>query len=306
MSAAPAAPALLVQRPAVLSREPIDPRTALGRLFAIRASTARPRDERAPSAPRRLGPLAPALALLPPRERERVEVIAAWTSALFATAGEEGAPAQRIERLNRSAYLVARALAGVQVPSPFAVELAAESARRTLPRRALDTLLAEARRAATHPDASTPADWEVRTREIAGALAEALLGYPPTPATIDAATGILRLVRLLGVTATLADGRFHLPLEAPPTTNGRPADHELAAAIAEECEAIHQLLLRGARGVGEVPLTFRAALAGALALALRLLGEIEQQPEALLSRPVRLGRLATAWTLYRIRREKLT
>jgi len=300
---AAAAPPLVVRRPAILSREPIDPATALGRLFAIRPVLSA--GERDGAAAQQLGPLSPALSLLPSRERGRAELLAIWGSALFLTAEETGPASARIERLNRSAYLLARALARQRVPSPFAVALAGESERRTMPRRALDALLAEARKSAVQPDPSTPADWEVRTREIAGAVAESLLGATPTPATVDAASGILRLVRLLRVTDERRAGRFHLPIEAPPTLAGHPAEDDLAGAIAEECEAIHQLLLRGARGVGEVPLTFRAALAGALALGLRLLGKVEEQPRSLLVRPLRLGRLETAWTLHRIRREKL-
>jgi hypothetical protein len=133
---------------------------------------------------------------------------------------------------------------------------------------------------------------------VGGAVAAATIGDEPTAATLDAATGLLRLARLLRVPAAAAVGGFPLPLaEAADSREGR------VAAIAAECDAIHQLLLRGARAIGEVPLTFRGALAGAMALALRLLGRIESHPEALLSRPVRLGRLERAWTLWRVRRE---
>jgi hypothetical protein len=78
----------------------------------------------------------------------------------------------------------------------------------------------------------------------------------------------------------------------------------MLAAVAEECEAIHPLLLRGARAVGEVPLTFRAALAALLALSIRLLGRIEARPDDLLAGRVRLGRFERAWTLRQARRER--
>jgi hypothetical protein len=302
---AAAPPALLVRRPALLSREPIDPATAIGRLFAAGEVGRAPRGERAATAAGTLGPLAASLSLLPRRERERADLLAAWASALFATAHEGDRVERRIERLHRSAYLVARALAGARVASPFAARLGAESARRTLPRAALDALLAEARRSVREPHPSTPADWEVRTRTLAAAAAGALLGVPPTPAITDAAAGLLRLVRLLAVPRELAERRFHLPLAAPPRADPAAAEPFMKDAIADECEAVHQLLLRGARGVGEVPLTFRAALAGALALALRLLGHVEQNAGRMLVRPVRLGRVEVAWTLFRIRRQPL-
>ena len=301
-----APPALLVRQPAVLSREPIDPATAIGRLFAPEDAGRVARGERPATAATTLGPLAPALALLPRRERERADLLAAWAHALFATANEGDRVERRIERLHRSAYLVARALAGARVASPFAARLGAESARRSLPRPALDFVLAEARRMVRDPHATTPADWEVRTRALAAAAAGALLGAAATPAITDAAAGLLRLVRLLTVPDELAARRFHLALEAPPLVGSAVAEPAMTDAIADECEAIHQLLLRGARGVGEVPLTFRAALAGALALALRLLGHVEERPGSLLlGRPVRLGRCEVAWTLFRIRRQPL-
>jgi hypothetical protein len=299
-----APPGLLLQRPAVLSREPIDPETAVGRLFAPGAGLRSPRGERPATAASALGALAPALALVPRRERERADLLAAWTHALFATAREGDRVERRIERLHRSAYLVARALAGARVPSPFAARLGAESARRNLPRPSLDALLAEARRAVREPRATTPADWEERTRTIAAAAAAALLSVAPTPAIVDAAAGLLRLARLLEVPSELAEHRFHLPLEGAPSA-GSAAEPAMTDAIADECEAIHQLLLRGARGVGEVPLTFRAGMAGALALALRALGHIEEHPARLLRQPVRLGRLDVAWTLFRLRRQPL-
>lgn len=299
------APALRLRLPAVLSREPIDPTTALGRLFAPDTAVPVRRGAAPSAAARQLGPLAPALRLLPRRERERAETLAAWGAALFATAREGDRAERRLVRLHRSAYLVARALAGDPVPAAFARRLAAESARRTLPRAALDALLATARREIETPIGSTPADWEARTRELAAAIAEAMLGAPPTAPTVDAAAGLLRLARLLGVPAELAARRFHLPIEAPPSADGLPDATALATAVTEECEAIHPLLLRGARGVGEVPLTFRRGLAAALALGLRLLGRLEAHPGDLAVRAPRLGRLAAAWLLWQIRREPL-
>lgn len=293
---------LRLGRPAQLSAEPIDPATAIGQLFAPQPPARRPRGELSPLAAAG-GPLLPALALLPARERGRASLLAAWCRALFATADEGDRVERRIERLHRSAYVLARALAGQAVASPFAVALADESARRLLPRPALDALLAAARRAVRQPQASTPADWEVRSREVATAIAGAMLGAEASPSTCDAAAGLLRLLTLAAVPQALRERRFHLPIELPPTSAGTAPEAALATAVADECEAIHQLLLRGARGVGEVPLTFRATLAALLAMALRLLGRIEENPARLLRQPLRLGRLESAWVLWQIRRE---
>jgi hypothetical protein len=290
---------LRLRRPALFSSEPLDPSTALGRLFALDGAASDRCSGRmlVEVARRRLGELAPALDLLPQRERERVGVLAAWIDAIFATGGEHDLPAERRERLDRSAFLIARALAGETVDPPFARRFAVESARREFGRRALDGLLAEARRRIDSPGADIGnSDAALR---LGAAAAEALVGDEPSAATVDAAGALLRLSRLARVPAAVAVGAF-------PLIFGSDAAESVdlrTAAIAEECDAIHQLLLRGARSIGEVPLTFRAAIAGAMALALRLLGRIESQPGALLARPVQLGHFERIWTLWRVRRE---
>lgn len=290
---------LHLRRPALFSSEPLDPSTALGRLFALdgAASDRFSGHVLVEIARRRLGELAPALELLPRRERERVGVVAAWLDAIFATGCEHDLPAERRERLDRSAFLVARALAGETVDSPFAQRFAAESARRAFGRRALDGLLAEARQRIDAPGADIAVS--ASALRLGAAAAEALVGDEPSAATVDAAGALLRLSRLARVPAAVAVGAFPLIFGSDAA-----ASVELrTAAVAEECDAIHQLLLRGARSIGDVPLTFRAAIAGAMALALRLLGRIESQPAALLARPIRLGRLERIWTLWRVRRE---
>ena len=290
---------LRLRRPALFSSEPLDPSTALGRLFALDADTSERFSGRVlvEVARRRLGELAPALELLPRRERERVGVLAAWVDAIFSTGGEHDLPAERRERLDRSAFRIARALAGETVDPPFARRFAAESARREFGRRALDGLLAEARQRIDAPgadigDSASPL-------RLGAAVAEALVGDEPSAATVDAAGALIRLSRLARVPAAVAVGAFPLLFG----TEAAASAELRTAAIAEECDAVHQLLLRGARSIGEVPLTFRAAIAGAMALALRVLGRIESQPAALLARPVRLGRFERIWTLWRVRRE---
>ena len=159
-------------------------------------------------------------------------------------------------------------------------------------------LLAEARRGIERAGLAT--DDEAALLRVGAAAAESLIGEAPSASTVDAAAALLRLAHFVRLPAAMAVGLFPLPLHES-AASGR--DQARIAAIAAECDAIHQMLLRGARCIGEVPLTFRAAIAGATALALRLLGRIEAHPGALLSRPVRLGRLERIWTLWRVRRE---
>jgi phytoene/squalene synthetase len=295
---------LVVRRPALFDPSPLDRSTALGVLFdpSWRDETRRP----AARATRRLlGPLGPAFDLLPSLERRRAATLAVWIESLFANAREGDRVDRRIERLHRSAFTLARALAGERSAAPFAQRFADEARRRSFPRHSLDGLLAEARAAIRQPIASTPEEWEIRSRALSAVIAEALVGEMPSPATIEAANAFVRLIRLTRIPVDSAAG-FHLPVESPPTFSGAPPREAMIAAISEECEEIHRMALRGARALGEVPLTYRTTLSAMLALGLRLLGKIEAHPGAFLEGRVRLGRVERAWTVWRSRRERFS
>jgi len=304
----PARAAARTSLPDLLSEQPLDPVTALGRLFApapdVAAAAALGRW--VAGAPERLlGELADAARLLPAHERERAAILAAWAEALVATAGERDDAQQRLARLHRSAYLVARALGGEPSPSPFVRAFVAESQRRSFTRSALDALLEAARAVLAEPRAATRGDWDRRAQALAGAFAAALLGAEPTPAALDAAAALYRLGCLRALPGALAAGRTCLPLADLPEPLQYRSREELAAAIAAECESVRPLLLRGARAVAEAPLTFVRPLAFLLEVGLQLLSEIEVHPQALLDRQPRLGWWRRRRATWRARRERL-
>jgi hypothetical protein len=283
---------LVERRPALFEPGPLEPASALGRLFGAEWI-----DRSEEEAAALLGDWRPALGLLPRRERRRAALLALWLAALRATA-REGDPAERRrERLNRSSFLLAKSLAGERSASPFAALLAAESAARTVPRRALDLLLADARAGLDGAPPPVLALRRARAELVGGATAEALLGHEPSPAIVDAAAALLRLALL----ARLAQGRSEraplLPL-APP--GAEPA--ALVAAVLGEAADVRAQLLRGARALAEVPLGYRRALAYLTTAALDLVGRIEEHPAELLRRPPRAGRLRRLFTLWRARR----
>ncbi|GMU66630.1 MAG: hypothetical protein AMXMBFR36_29040 [Acidobacteriota bacterium] len=293
---------------ALLADRPIDPATALGRLFApaheVAAEVALVATVAA--APRRLlGDAADALRLLPQRERERAAILAAWFEALGATAGEGDPVEARLARLHRSAYLLARGLAGEPSDAPFVRAFAAENERRSFTRPALDTLIAGARRAIEHPRPAHAAEWEARLAESGGAFATALAGTAASPATIEAVAALARLHALAALPVGLAAGRCQLPVEALPEPLQYRTRQEIAAAVAGECDALRPQMLRGARALAEVPLTFRRALAWLLSTGFDLLGRIEVHPEALAAAPARLSWWTRHATLWRIRRQPL-
>lgn len=294
--------------PELLADRPIEPRSALGRLFAPADDAVRElaMARALAEAPRRLlGELADAVELLPPFERARVAVLAAWVEALFDTAHEADPLERRLAHLHRSAFLIARALAGEPSESPFVRAFVAESARRSFTRPALDSLLAAARERAETPRPATRPEAAARAFDLGAALVTALVGAPASPAAVEAATALVRLLALRRLPAALGAGRVALPVEDLPEPLQYRSLEEVAAAAAAECEAIRPILLRGARALGEVPLTFRRPLAYLLSTALDLLGQIEVQPEALARREPRLGWWARRITLWRIRRQPI-
>jgi len=270
--------------------------------FAAEAAIA----EHVAAAPRRLlGEMAEAVRLLPGRERERAAILAAWLEALFATAAEPDPLPRRTARINRSAYLLARALAGEPSDAPFVRAFAAEAGRRSFTRPALDALLGAARERAAISRPASRADWETWARAVGESIAAALVGTRPTSATIDAAAGLYRLFALRALGTDLASGRCRLPIETLPEPLQYRSREELTRAAAAECEAIRPLLLRGARALGEVPLTFRRPLAFLLSGAIAILGEIEVHPEALAGRAPRLGWWSRRTALWRLRRQAI-
>lgn len=289
-----AGPATRPELPALLAPTPWEAGTALGRWLAPAAPTDEVALERAAGleARARLGDFAPALALLPPRERRRAELLCAWTAALADTAREEGEREARLARLNRGAFHLARALAGEPAESAFLRLLAAEAARRSFGRAPLDGLLAAVRATLDAPRPPDAAGLAAGAQGLAKAFAAALAGAELPASALDLAAGLLRLGRLLGLPGELARGRCPLPADALPDPLQYRRTEEIGAAVAAEAEALRPLLLRGARAAAEVPLTFRRPLVFAVPAALELVGAIEERPQELARRAPRLS----AWS----------
>jgi len=279
------------ERPSLFAERPWDPGTALGAWLAPSGPAAEEALETRASrlATEALGPLAAALRLAPERERRRFELLFVWTDALLATADEPDGPAERAERLNRAAFLVARGLAGETVASAFLTLLVAEARRRAFGRKPLDRLLAAGRDAAAAPRPADAAELERRAQEVAGAFLEALFGAPPTAAAADAGAGLLRLARLARLATHHAAGRSPLPADELADPIRYRSEEEIGAAVTAECERLHPLLLRGARAIAEVPLSYRRPFVFLLPLALELAAAIEERPRAVASRPPRLS-----------------
>ncbi|MCB9378368.1 MAG: hypothetical protein H6511_06340 [Holophagales bacterium] len=275
------------ERPSLFAERPWDPATALGAWLGPSGPAAEEaleaRAERL--AAQALGPLAAALRLAPERERRRFELLFVWTEALLATAHEADGPAERAERLNRAAFLLARGLAGEPAAGAFLALLVAE-ARRRIRAQAARPPLRRAR--ATAADPPTP---QARAPRAGGGrrLLEALFGAPPTPAAADAGAGLVRLARLARLERHHAAGRSPLPAGELADPIRYRSEDEVGRAVTAECERLHPLLLRGARAVAEVPLSYRRPFVFLLPLSLELAAAIEERPLEVARRPPRLS-----------------
>jgi len=280
--------AALRERPALFERPTWSPESAAAKLFES-GDEAHCLQHVGELAAARLGDFARVLTLLTERESHRATLLLAFADALADLARADAPTSERVENLNRVAYRTARALRGEPTPSAFLRLFAAEARRRSFTRGALDELFASTRVAARSPRPEDGADLDIRARELGEALATALLGAAPTPAVVDLAAGLLRLAALQRLSLDLARRTAPLPASDLAEPVQYRTEDEIAAAVSRECGALHNLLLRGARAVGEVPLTFRRPVAFALPVAIALLGIIEERPRAIARGVRRVG-----------------
>jgi len=294
-------------RPAVFDRPTWSAESPAGRLFsrppgsgdelALLRSCLRMAGERA-------GDFSPALELLPAREQERAALLLALTGALFATATGAGSPESRVGDLDRIAFAIARALRGessTQEDESFVRRLAAESRRRSFTRQALDDLFDAARVVARRRRPETAEALALRAHVLSDAFTTALFGAAPTPAVVDLGAGLLRLRALQSLSEDLRGHHCALPESALAEPVQYRTPEEVGAAVEHECGELRQLLLKGARAAGEVPLSFRRPVAFLLPVALSLLGLLEDRPPELVRRAPTVGKWALRRAYWRAR-----
>jgi len=234
-----------------------------------------------------LGDFAPALLLLPPAERRRVQALVAYARTLFDFARQRGVEGERLSEINRWEFALESALGGAPAGQPVFVGMAREQARRPWPADALDELAACARRRATRARPSTPAQADADAQRLARAVATALLGMPPPPEVVTFAGALVRLYALQNLGPEAASRRLPLPESELP--EGEESPERLLAAALAECVRLRPRLLKAPRGLVELPPGYRRAAMFALLAGLRLLTAIEDGDAAFLADPPRIG-----------------
>ena len=209
-----------------------------------------------------LGDMAPALVLVKPAERYRCQVLATWLQTLFDFAGQPGVEGERLSALNRLEFALEQALDGEPIGQPVFLGMAAEESRRPWSRRALDSMMAAARRRIVRPRLQTVDEVDVETSELARAVVGALVGEACEPPVVALGAAILRLRYLLDLGAAMRRDRAALAIsELPSRADLREVvDQErLDAAVCSELARIRPAL-EDARVAGAVPSDFRTAV----------------------------------------------
>lgn len=254
-----------------------------------------------------LADFAPALVFLAPEERRRAQAFLAYGRTLFDFARQCGVEGERLAEINRFEFTLETALSGRAVGQPIFVGMAEAHARRPWPEAALAGLAAAARRRATRERPGSTAEADADAERLAGAVAAALLGEPPSAELRSFAAALVRLHALQNLGPESRANRLALPVaevaDGSTTAAGEAAADPgvLLAAARRECERLRPRLLGAPRGLAGLPEGYRRAAVFALLAGLRLLTVIEDGGGEILARPPRLGLLARLALLARAR-----
>lgn len=157
---------------------------------------------------------APALLLLAPPERRRVQALLAYTRTLFDFASQRGVEGERLAQINRWEFDLERALSGEPPGQPVFVGLAREEALRPWPRPALAALGKAARRRVLEERPVPLAQAPELARALAAAFVEALLDSPPSAAIAELAAALVQVRALQDLPAAIDRRRLAEELSA--------------------------------------------------------------------------------------------
>jgi len=121
---------------------------------------------------------APALILLKPADRRRVQALATYVFTLFDFARQTGVEGERLAAINRWEFALESALDGETPGQPAFVLMSATEAERPWNRDALDAITREARSRAIEPRPRKENDHRQTTERLGAALLDAVLGEP--------------------------------------------------------------------------------------------------------------------------------
>lgn len=246
---------------------------------------------------------APALTLLPATERRRVQTVTTYAFTLFDFARQSGLEGERLSQINRWEFSLEAALTGDPPGQPVFVQIAQLEQRIPWSRDGFDRLLSAARRRATVRRPRTAEVAERDSVELGGALAEVLIGEPPSADLEAMAAALVRILSLRMLGEDLRRRQARLPVnELPDSWRMTSDDPEvLAQAIQSECTRIRPWLLRSARALPDLQSDYRRCGKYLLLAGVRLLNLLEETGAGLQRESPQLGAASRLSLLMRAR-----
>ena len=248
--------------------------------------------------------LAPALTLLPQTERRRAQALATFAFTLFDFARQGGLEGERLSQINRWEFSLEAALTGDPPGQPVFVQIADLEQQIPWSRDGFDRLMSAARRRATVRRPASVGEAERDSHELGGALAELLVGEPPTAALETMAAALARILSLRMLGEDLRRHQSRLPLtDLPEGWEASLEDEQdlLANAVHAECTRIRPLLLRSARAIPDLPSEYRRCGKYLLLAGVRLLNQLEDTGGGLQHATPQLGAASRLSLLMRAR-----
>ena len=222
---------------------------------------------------------APALMLVPPQRRMRIQAVSAYTITLLDFARQPGLEGERLAGLNRWQFELEEALDGHPTGQPVFVRLAMAEVEQPWPRNEFDRLHRAARHIAVTSSAEAGDLPDKTFIEIADAWLALLLGVKLEPETVHQGAAVLRVHDL-----STAVG------------SGRSVALESANRVAEESKELYRVLNEPIKDEDGIQ-GFRAAANYLRLASLAMLGGLDSSSEdrsrpsiGLLRRLIILGR----------------
>lgn len=246
--------------------------------------------------------LAPALILLPPAQRYRLQALIAYSLTLFDFVRQTGLEGERLAAINRWEFHLEAALDGTPPGQPVFVLLADIELDDPWTRAGFDQLHAVARRRCAVARPTNQAALEKEAADLAVAVTTTFLGGG-APELIALVAAVLRAGSLVNLGEDLRRHRARLPVSELPDA----WDVELAESapfldrlVRAECSHLIPALTSG-EAIATAPSNLRRALAYVRLACLALVQQADRLGAAVIAAPPRLTLIGRLLLLVRAR-----
>jgi len=251
---------------------------------------------------RALRDFAPALVFLTPRDRRRLQAVAAFGLTLFDFARQSSLEGERLAQINRWRFDLELTLEGEPPGQPVFVLLAATDEEPSWPREALDRLVGCASRRAVQQRLGSAEAVDRQARQLAEVLSAALAPEADRAAA-HLVAALLRVRRLVDLGEDRRRHQAGLGTDELPESwqaQGPLSAGELTDVIRLECDRL-DAALEATQGLASLPKPWRRALTYGVLGARRLVARARDAGADVLEAPPTLGALERLGLLLRSR-----